>query len=200
MLSARGLSFSYRSERVFTRVDLDVARGELLGLHGPSGSGKTTLGKLLAGWLTPTAGQVRIDGAAPPRRGFHPVQLIAQHPERAIDPRMHLARVVEGVDPGTTRALGIEAGWLGRRAGELSGGQLQRLNIARALQAPTRYLIADEITTMLDGLSQAELWRTLVTEARARDLGVLVISHDIDLLGHVADRVVGVDELRADLQ
>lgn len=188
MLSGRGLIHSFGSSPVLRGVDIDIARGEILGLRGPSGAGKTTLGRILAGWIRPDRGEVLIDASPPPTRGFHPVQLIAQHPERAIDPRLALRHVVS--DPVLMEAFGIEREWLARRAGEVSGGQLQRLNIARALDARTQFVVADEITTAVDALTQADIWRALVTQVRERNLGMLVISHDDHLLGHVAERVI----------
>lgn len=196
MLSGRGITHTYRSAPVFSGVDIDIPRGEIIGLRGQSGAGKTTLGRILAGWLEPDEGQVLIDAEAPPTRGFHPVQFIAQHPERAVDPRLPLGHVVSGIDAEIIGALGIDPQWLQRRAGEVSGGQLQRLNIARALDPRTQFLIADEITTAVDALVQMDIWRALVAQVRSRDLGVLVISHDHHLLGHVADRVIDLADLQ----
>lgn len=196
MLSAHDVTVSYGARRVLAGASVDLRPGEILGVHGDSGSGKTTLGKVLAGWLTPDSGDVLVDGHPAPKKGFHPVQLILQHPERAVDPHLRLSYVVRGVEPRLLEELGVEPEWLRRRAGELSGGQLQRLSIARALRPETRYVIADEITTMLDGVTQANLWRVVVGEARRRGLGMLVISHDFPLLGHVTDRVVPLADLQ----
>lgn len=194
MLSGRDLVHSYGERRVLRGTDIDIARGEILGLRGDSGSGKTTLGRILAGWQAPDRGEVLIDGTPPPTRGFHPVQLIAQHPERAVDPRLPLSHVVS--NPALLEAFDIDPQWLQRRAGEVSGGQLQRLNIARALDPRTEFLIADEITTAVDALVQMDIWRALVAQVRERNLGVLVISHDHHLLGHVADRVADLADLQ----
>lgn len=196
MLSASDVSVSYGARRVLEGANLELRPGEILGVYGDSGSGKTSLGKVLAGWLTPDEGSVSVDGEPAPRKGFQPVQLISQHPERAIDPHLRLSYAVKGVDQDLLDDLGVEPEWLRRRAGELSGGQLQRLNIARALRPETRYVIADEITTMLDGITQANLWQVVVAQARIRNLGMLVISHDFPLLGHVTDRVVALADLQ----
>ena len=87
------------------------------------------------------------------------------------------------------RGLGIEEDWLGRYPGELSGGELQRFCIARALGAGTRFLIADEISTMLDLITQSQIWHFLLKEASAREIGLVVISHDRELLERVCTRV-----------
>ena len=86
--------------------------------------------------------------------------------------------------------LGIRREWMDRFPHELSGGELQRFCIARALGANPRYLIADEISTMLDALTQAQLWRFLRDEAERRGLGMVVVSHSPALLEQVATRVV----------
>lgn len=190
-LSARNLSFSYGTgPKLLDDVSLDIEPGTIIGLHGYSGAGKSTLARLLCGYLTPSSGEVLVDGRPIPRGSFHPAQLILQHPERAIDPRWRLSRVVENIETETLEKLGIEPEWLSRRPLEVSGGQLQRISIARALDSRTRYLVADEITTMMDALLQADIWAHLTAVARERALGVLVISHDRALLGHVCDEVV----------
>lgn len=190
-LTVRELSFGYR-RTLFDGLNLELAPGDIRGLHGYSGAGKTTLAKLLAGHLTPHRGQVRIDGRPLPRRGYRPVQLVGQHPERAVDPRARVSTLVTRTPPAVLDSLRINRTWLTRRPTELSGGQLQRLVLARALDARTRYLVADEITTMLDGITQAEIWRALVALALERELGMLVISHDLALLNHIADDVIAL--------
>lgn len=191
-LSAQRLSFTYRaSPPLIEDVSLSIDPGTIVGLHGYSGAGKSTLARLLSGYLTPDSGQVLIDGHPTPRRRYHPAQLIQQHPERAIDPRWRLSKVVENIEPDTLAKLGIDPEWLSRRALEVSGGQLQRISIARALDRRTRYLVADEITTMMDALLQADIWAQFVAIARERNLGVLVVSHDRNLLKHICDKVIG---------
>ena len=90
--------------------------------------------------------------------------------------------------------LGIEPGWLSRYPAELSGGELQRFCIARALGEGTRYLLADEMTTMLDLITQSQIWGFLLAEARRRDIGVLAVSHVEPLLARIASRVEALPE------
>jgi ABC-type dipeptide/oligopeptide/nickel transport system ATPase subunit len=198
MLKAEKLAFRYSQKAawVFQDISLTLSPGEIVGLSGPSGCGKTTLGKVLAGYLEPTEGQITLGGKVPPKAGYSPVQLIFQHPELAINPRWRMNQVLdEGFSPSKEllRALGIEPGWLTRWPHELSGGELQRFAVARSLGPGTRYLIADEMTTMLDANTQAQIWQVILTEARQRSLGVLVISHEAPLLKRVCGRVIQLE-------
>lgn len=193
------LSYGYHPKRpLFTNVNIEVAAGEVVGLHGYSGSGKTTLGKVLGGYLVPTSGEVTVAGEPLPRRAFCPVQVIHQHPESSVDPRWRVRRTLTRVDGDLTSLLEhfeLNPAWLDRRPIELSGGELQRFCIARAFDSRTRYLIADEISTMLDGILQAQLWRQIVDLANERGIGLLVVSHEHDLLAHVCDRTIDFEEL-----
>ena len=197
MLEARGISFRYgpRDPLIVRDLDLTVGSGEVVGLSGPSGRGKSTIGRLLARHLRPTDGMVTVDGASPPARGFNPVQMLSQSPVFAVNPRWTVGRIVDEAwtpDADTAQALGVRPAWLARYPHELSGGEMQRTTILRALAPDTRYLVADEITSMLDPLAQAEIWQALLAVAAQRAIGILAISHDAHLLARVANRVVTV--------
>lgn len=196
ILEAKNLTFRYPrwgTDPVLKDVNLTLRSGERLGLSAPSGQGKTTLCKLLAGWETPSAGQVLLDGGALPRRGFCPVQLLWQHPEEAADPLLKLRTTLYEAgpaDPLVLEGLGIQDGWLDRFPSELSGGELQRICIARALRPGLKFLLCDEISAMLDLITQARLWRFLLEQAQRRELGLLIVSHDRSLLDRLCTRVL----------
>ncbi len=95
--------------------------------------------------------------------------------------------------------MGIEPDWLTRWPSELSGGELQRFCIARALSPKTRFLICDEISTMLDVITQAQIWQVLLEESEKNRLGLLVITHNITLAQRVCDRIIELPRLNKDL-
>ncbi len=197
-LEARQLSFRYdrHAPWLLDDVTLSLARGERLALLAPSGYGKTTLALLLAGYLTPQRGEVLCDGAPLPKRGVSPVQLIFQHPEKAINPRWKLRRVLAesgNISPALLDALGIAPSWLDRYPRELSGGELQRFCVARALATNAPYLICDEISTMLDVITQAQLWHLLIQESEQKNLGLLAITHNPHLAKRIATRTLHLD-------
>lgn len=195
MLEARAVTFGYESNArpILDGVSIALEPGQRLFLSAPSGTGKTTLCRLLAGYERPWSGEVLLDGAPLPKRGCCPVQLIGQHPERVLDPRRRMRDSLEeaGWDGrldaagGLLERLGIQERWLTRFPHELSGGELQRFCIARALLVDARYLIADEISTMLDAITQARIWQVLLEEAASRDLGILFTTH----AGPLADKI-----------
>jgi ABC-type dipeptide/oligopeptide/nickel transport system ATPase subunit len=195
MLETRHLSFRYpgNSPWLFRDLSISISPGEVVGLQGPSGRGKSTLARILAGYLPPTEGEVVMDGRPPEKNGFNPVQLIFQHPELAVDPRWKILKVLrEGHAPDheLMTAFDIAPAWLERYPCELSGGQLARVCLVRALSPGMKYLVADEITTMLDALNQARIWKSLLDHIEANRVGVLAISHDGHLLKRICHRTV----------
>lgn len=196
ILEARDVTFYYRGRRhtpVLENFSISVSSGERVGLKAPSGRGKTTLCRLLAGYEKPAKGQVLLDGR-PVReyRGVCPVQMVWQHPETVVDPLLTLGKTLNeagAVEHRLLDALHIEPGWLTRYPSELSGGELQRFCLARALNPKVRFLLCDEISAMLDLVTQAQIWKFLLEEAQRRGLGMLVVSHDEALLEKVCTRV-----------
>lgn len=195
-LEAKQLTFGYRGKgrkQVLDGLELTVAPGERVGLAGPSGRGKTTLCKLLAGYEKPDGGTVLVDGKPLKEyRGICPVQMIWQHPETAVDPLMKLGDTLkEGgpVEEGLLEALHIQPAWLERYPTELSGGELQRFCIARALRPGVKYLLCDEVTAMLDLITQAQIWAFLLEQAEKRDLGLVIVSHNSALLEQLCTRM-----------
>lgn len=187
--------YHVKGQWIFRDFNLQIEPGERVGLIGPSGCGKTTLAKVLTGFLHPKEGRITQGSATLTKQGWNPVQMVFQHPEKAVNPRWRLKNTLQeaGVEQkALMEQLGIEPVWLNRYPNELSGGELQRFCLARALNPQTQYLIADEITTMLDAVSQAQIWHTILDIAQKRNLGLLVISHDKHLMERVVDRIVSV--------
>ena len=201
-LEAIDISFKYGkgSRQILDHVNLSVEPGEKVGIMAPSGYGKTTLCKILAGYERPDQGKVLVDGMPILKiRGYCPVQMVWQHPERAVNPRLKLRKTLaegDSIDRRLEEGLGIEEDWKGRFPQELSGGELQRFCIARALGRRTRYLIADEISTMLDLITQGQIWNFLMEETARRQIGMLVVSHSRELLDYVCTRQVELKGLQ----
>lgn len=194
MLEARNISFEYEGGRpLYKGFNLTVSADERVALKAPSGFGKSTLCRLLAGYEQPHTGQILVDNAALPKRGASPVQMIWQHPESAVDPRMRMEKTLAEagvVSQELLEALGIRRRWLSRYPHELSGGELQRFCIARAFAVKPRYLIADEVSTMFDAVTQAQIWELLVAETQARNIGLVFVSHSSALTQRVATRII----------
>lgn len=199
MLKGKHLHFRYgtRHRWILQDISLAIAPGEIVGLMAPSGFGKTTLAKVLAGYLTPNRGKVAIAGESLPLTGYCPVQLVFQNPDSAVNPRWRIHKILnEGYPPEASmlQALGVHPDWFDRYPHELSGGELQRIAVARVLNPATRYLIADEMTAMLDANTQALLWQAVLSYATQQSLGILVISHELSLMNRLCNRVVNLDE------
>lgn len=197
-LEARNVSFGYGNNLILRNVSLSIAQGEHVGLVGPSGCGKSTLSKLLAGYLHPKGGEILWNGKPLTSRGYCPVQMIYQHPEKAVNPMWRLGKTVnEAWKPDDTflESMGIEKAWLRRWPNELSGGELQRFCIARALGPQTQFVIADEMSTMLDVITQAQIWKLLMDTIEQRNIGLMMVTHNMDLAKRVCSRIIWLEEL-----
>lgn len=200
-LEAKNVSFRYEQRQpwVLENCSISVEQGQHLALFAPSGYGKSTLAMLLSGYLQPTQGEILLDGKPLPKKDICPVQLIYQHPEKAINPRWRLRRVLE--ESGQLRrevldAFGIEQAWLDRFPRELSGGELQRFCVARALMSGADFLICDEISTMLDVITQAQIWDVVLREARSRNMGIIAVTHNRNLANRIADQTYDLAQQR----
>ncbi len=224
-LRARGIEAGYDGHVVLRGVDVAVPAGRIVGLYGPSAGGKTTLGRVMAGLLRPSAGEVLIDGARiNARRGrlSSRVAMVFQSPRRSCSPRLTLAQIIaEPLTVRTRRAghrrvdghthtdrtldhavhdlaaeVGLTPDLLTRLPAQVSDGQLQRAALARALAQDPAYLICDEATAMLDAVTTAVI-AALVRRRAELGLGVLAISHDTALLTAWADEVTSLEATQA---
>ena len=188
-------------------VDLELRRGEVLALVGESGSGKSTLAKILVGSTGPTSGTVQHDGVVAGKRdreSSRRVQMVFQDPYSSLNPRLtvgavlaELLRLHDVVPRSEVRAesirllglVGMEADVLDAYPSQFSGGQRQRLAIARALAVRPDVLIADEPVSALDVSVQATILELFARLRAELGLSVLFIAHNLAVVQHLADRV-----------
>ncbi|RRR98127.1 ABC transporter ATP-binding protein [Glycomyces terrestris] len=194
-------------------VSIDIAPGEVLSVVGESGSGKTTIGKMVLQLTSVTRGSILLDGADVTARGhaarkayYRRVQGVFQDPFSSYNPIFKADRIFEAVResyfPAVKRAewsarvddvlqgVRLDPGSvLGKYPHQLSGGQLQRMLIARALLLDIQVLVADEIISMLDASTRIDVLN-LLGELKERGLGVLFITHDLSLANYISERVV----------
>ena len=202
-LKAENISFRYtnKSPWILNDISMEIQEGERVAIVGPSGYGKSTLAKILAGYEKATSGQILLNDKPLPDKGFCPVQMVYQHPELAVNPRWKMEKILIECwrpDKELLDRMGIESSWLTRWPSELSGGELQRFCIARVLSPETRFLICDEITTMLDVITQAQIWKLLLEISEKRNLGMLVITHNMALAEKVCTRIINLQELQSE--
>jgi len=212
LLQIKNVFFRYPGQDYWCLNDISLAleKGMTFGVLGTSGSGKSTLGKLATGLVRPSKGRVLFHDevfAALPKRGRNrtKIQMIFQNPEVSFDPTLTLessmseAYRISG-KKYTFAALcemaesfGIYPGQLKRKPAQLSGGELQRLAIARALLSEPEVLVLDEATTMLDVITQAQIMKMLKGIQKDMELAYLFITHDRLLARMMCDEIIEIE-------
>ena len=208
---SQGMFGLSRAFRAVDGVSLAIARGESLGLVGETGCGKSSLARAVYGLAPIADGAVRFDGVdletatATERRAIRRgMQMIFQDPGGSLNPRMRIEALVaepleiHGVGNRRTckdkvvevlEAMGLSAGDAARHPHELSGGQRQRVAIARAIVLEPTLVLADEPTSALDVSLQAQILNLIAALRRDMGLALLFVSHDLDVVGHLCDRI-----------
>jgi peptide/nickel transport system ATP-binding protein len=213
LLEIRGLNKTFTQQRLLSRkkflvqaleaINLELKEGSTVAVLGRSGSGKSTLARCVAGFETPDSGEILLEGEKHGSR--RRVQMIFQDAATSLNPRFTARQIItEPLEIAhwkteaerTARALelmeevGLEAAWSSRLAGEFSGGQRQRLALARALAAEPRLLVMDEALSGLDMPLQAQMVRLLMELQLRHGLAYLYISHDLNFISLFAQEVV----------
>ncbi len=214
LLETRHLRKGYRMgwrkkshRRVLRDVHMTLQPGESIGVTGDSGAGKTTLGLILTGILPPDGGEIRFRGenlpalpAATRRHMYREIQIVFQHPESSFNPRWSMQRSLAepfqlmGITPerekliAMTAEVALDSAILERRPHQLSGGELQRAAIARAMAMKPAVVVLDEPTGMLDSLTQARIMRLLDLIRKRTGTSFILISHDQALVASFCSR------------
>ena len=205
ILSGRDLNKEYTSRdrkvRPLQHVDFDLYQAEILGIVGESGSGKSTLLKVISGIEKPDSGRLyhqekEYTGSGPEKTGRF-LQMVFQDAYGSFDPKMNMEKSLkEGTSSDRKEIIrvigevGLSEELLSRRPRHLSGGQCQRMSIARALLSHADVLLCDEITSALDVTTQAQVIKLLMEIRDAENVSIILVSHDLALVSMICDRII----------
>jgi ABC-type glutathione transport system ATPase component len=212
LLELRDVHKHYRSVRALRGVSIEIRPGETLGMVGESGSGKSTVGRLVLGLERPTSGSLQFAGRPYPRtaRSLRAIRrrigIVFQDPYDSLDPRFTLRQIIDeplrthGLRSGDDRiaelltSVGMENADPDSHPTTYSGGQRQRIGIARALALEPDLIVCDEPTSALDVSVQAQILNLLLALQRERNLAYLFISHDLEVVRRMSDRIAVIRE------
>lgn len=197
LVSVQNLSAARDKRILFRNLSFDLHQGEILGVIGPSGIGKSTLADILCGLLKPQAGKITWHAQAHKK---HQVLKLYQDPPEAFAPHVSLRQLLDDVInkhklnraqiPLLLKQLALEPGLLNRSAESVSGGELQRVAVLRALLLEPVLLFADEVTSRLDPITQQETIALLIAQCRMRNCALIIVSHDPYLIEKSCDKVI----------
>ncbi|MBO4819300.1 MAG: ABC transporter ATP-binding protein [Firmicutes bacterium] len=205
------LSKSFGNKQILSGLSMELEGGRITGLFGPSGCGKSTVARILCGLEEPDGGDVLLDGQKLLSKGYYDrkaglgIQIVWQQPHASLDPVQRVGtglkelasyhglasggKELESLTDGVLASVGLSGDIKKHFPRQLSGGEAQRIALARALMLSPRLLIMDEATSMLDVSMQANISALVKEKIEKTGMGVLFISHDRDLLDHLADDI-----------
>ena len=219
MIEVKSVSKAFGKKNVLSDLSFSLDTGEILGVYGKSGIGKTTLAKILCGLVLMDEGEILIDGTmlfSPTspydRKLGRGIQMVYQHPYASLDPNQKirgsfselikyhgLAKGKEETETLILRVLSevnLDEGILSHLPRQISGGEAQRVALARCLLLQPTLLIMDEATSMLDVMVQANVFALVKKNIIEKGGSILLISHDRDLVDHVSDRILDLEKNR----
>lgn len=217
MIKLKNINMSYTSgffkknkQKILKNIDMNIETGGIYALLGNSGSGKSTIAKLICGMEKYNSGLIFLNGEKFEAKEYREeINIIFQHPESSFDPRLsmydNLKEILEirnlyskkewdKVIKDNIALLGLEENLLRRRVSEISGGEAQRFAIARALLTKSKFLILDEVTSMLDISTQAQILELLKFLQKEKNLTYLFISHDLEVVKNFCDYIIVLDK------
>ena len=202
--------FGKQQTNVLNDISFSVSPGEIFGVTGHSGCGKSTLAKILVNLVSPDGGSVKVDGEDATRiktRTFkttkRPIGIVFQNPDDSLDPSYTLGSSLsqaflyndrsdaEGFDLDVlSEYLAVPLDLLDRYPNQVSGGEIQRIAMACAFSLNPKYMVLDEPTSMLDVSTQAHILRSIQKIAKEREIGIILISHNLFIIKELCDRAV----------
>ena len=217
MIEVRGISKSFGEKKVLDNLSFSISEGETLGIYGRSGIGKTTIARILSGLTLPESGEVWFSGKLllSKERGYDralgsSIQMVYQHPYASLDPNQkikdslvelikyhNMAKGKDEIDTlieETLSSVNLSLSVLSHLPRQISGGEAQRVALARCLLMNPKLLIMDEATSMLDVMVQANVFKEVQSTVIEKGGSVMLISHDKELVDFLSDRILSLND------